>query len=81
MKDIKPGVLSKIFILAEKDVNEIKDEDMKRLSIACKGLQDSLLEFANHKPAKTSKKNAADNKNVLQEASFKTLIEKILEFK
>lgn len=38
VKDIKPGVLSKIFSLAEKDVNEVKDEDTKRLSIACKGL-------------------------------------------
>ncbi|EGR28135.1 myeloblastosis oncogene family protein, putative [Ichthyophthirius multifiliis] len=49
VKDIKPGVLSKIFILAEKDVNEIKDENMKKLSIACKGLQDQLLQFANQK--------------------------------
>ncbi|EAS07453.2 Myb-like DNA-binding domain protein (macronuclear) [Tetrahymena thermophila SB210] len=79
VKDIKPGVLSKIFILAEKDVNEIKDEDMRKLSIACKGLQDSLLEFANHKPLKSNKKNG-ENKNVFQEQSFKTLIEKILEF-
>jgi len=38
VKDIKPGVLSKIFILAEKDVKDIKDENMKRLSVACKGL-------------------------------------------
>ena len=52
VKDIKPGVLSKIFILAEKDLKEIKDENMKKLAIACKGLQDSLLEFANHKPVK-----------------------------
>ena len=74
-------MLSKIFILAEKDVSEIKDEDMKKLSIACKGLQDSLLEFANHKPIKSSKKGGADNRNIFQEESFKTLIEKILEFK
>lgn len=38
VKDIKPGVLSKIFILAEQDVTEIKDENMRRLSVACKGL-------------------------------------------
>ena len=74
-------MLSKIFILAEKDVSEIKDEDMKKLSIACKGLQDSLLEFANHKPIKSSKKGGTDNLNIFQEESFKTLIEKILEFK
>lgn len=65
VKDIKPGVLSKIFILAEKDVNEIKDEDIKKLSIACKGLQDSLLEFANHKPIKANKKGGSDNRNMI----------------
>jgi len=63
VKDIKPGVLSKIFILAEKDLSEIKDENMKKLSVACKGLQDSLLEFANHKPLKSAnKKNKEGDK-------------------
>lgn len=38
VKDIKPGVLSKIFILAEKDLKDIKDENMRKLSSACKGL-------------------------------------------
>jgi myb proto-oncogene protein len=38
VKDIKPGVLSKIFLLAEKDIRELKDDHMKKLSQACKGL-------------------------------------------
>lgn len=46
IKDIKPGVLSKIFILAEKNPLELKDDHMRRLCQACKGLQDSILEFA-----------------------------------
>ena len=50
MKSIKPGVLSKIFILAEKDPKEIKDTHMRRLSEGCRGMQESLLEYANNKP-------------------------------
>ncbi|EGR30440.1 myb protein, putative, partial [Ichthyophthirius multifiliis] len=46
IKDIKPGVLSKVFFLAEKNENEIEDQDMKKLSVACKSLQDMLLDFA-----------------------------------
>jgi myb proto-oncogene protein len=52
VKDIKPGVLSKIFILAEKNPQELRDEHMRKLCIACKGLQDHILEFASHKPMK-----------------------------
>jgi hypothetical protein len=29
---------------------------MRKLSSACKGLQDSLLDYANHKPSKVNKK-------------------------
>ena len=54
---------------------------MKKLAIACKGLQDSLLEFANHKPVKQILKKGKSDEKIFQEASFKTLIEKILEFK
>ena len=60
MKDIKPGVLSKIFILAEKNPQELRDEHMRKLCIACKGLQDHILEFASHKPIKTLSKNETD---------------------
>lgn len=49
VKDIKPGVLSKIFILAERNPGDIKEDDMKKLCVACKGLQDSILDFASHK--------------------------------
>ena len=55
MKDIKPGVLSKIFLLAELKPEEIEDNDMQKLCIACKGVQTDLLEFANNKPMFTKK--------------------------
>ncbi|EGR29065.1 myb-like DNA-binding domain protein [Ichthyophthirius multifiliis] len=56
VKEIKPGVLSKIFILAEENINQLKDEKIKSLTIACKELQDALLDFAN-KPIKRNSKN------------------------
>ena len=59
-------------------MKDIKDENMRRLSTACKGLQDSLLDYANHKPSKTGKKKGDDKG--FQEGSFKSLIEKIMEF-
>jgi myb proto-oncogene protein len=80
VKDIKPGVLSKIFILAERNPNEIKDDDMKKLCVACKGLQDSILDFASHKPVKEQGKlkfGSLEN----SEQKFRTLIEKIISFK
>ncbi|CAD8051587.1 unnamed protein product [Paramecium primaurelia] len=72
IKDIKPGVLSKIFILAEKNPSELKDDHMKKLCIACKGLQDSILEFAQSK----------QKSQIIQfnEEKFKQLIEKIMDF-
>ncbi|CAD8062250.1 unnamed protein product [Paramecium sonneborni] len=72
IKDIKPGVLSKIFILAEKNPSELKDDHMKRLCLACKGLQDSILEFAQSK----------QKSQIIQfnEEKFKQLIEKIMDF-
>ncbi|CAD8069286.1 unnamed protein product [Paramecium sonneborni] len=72
IKDIKPGVLSKIFILAEKNPFELKDDHMKRLCLACKGLQDSILEFAQSK----------QKSQIIQfnEEKFKQLIEKIMDF-
>ena len=55
---------------------------MRKLSLACKGLQDSLLEFASHKPVKSiAKKGKQTEIKMFQEGNFKTLIEKILEFK
>ncbi|CAK76218.1 unnamed protein product (macronuclear) [Paramecium tetraurelia] len=72
IKDIKPGVLSKIFILAEKNPSELKDDHMKKLCLACKGLQDSILEFAQSK-----QKSLIIQFN---EEKFKQLIEKIMDF-
>ncbi|CAD8155903.1 unnamed protein product [Paramecium octaurelia] len=72
IKDIKPGVLSKIFILAEKNPCELKDDHMKKLCLACKGLQDSILEFAQSK-----QKSLIIQFN---EEKFKLLIEKIMDF-
>ncbi|CAD8052314.1 unnamed protein product [Paramecium sonneborni] len=72
IKDIKPGVLSKIFILAEKNPSELKDDHMKKLCQACKGLQDSILEFAQSKQKSQI--------NQFNEDKFKQLIDKIMEF-
>jgi myb proto-oncogene protein len=53
VKDIKPGVLSKIFIIAEKEANgETHDQNMKKLISTCKNLQEYLLNYANYKPTK-----------------------------
>ena len=49
VKDIKPGVLSKIFLLAEKDPETLSDPNIKELCKACKDVQDELLEIANDK--------------------------------
>ncbi|CAD8049542.1 unnamed protein product [Paramecium sonneborni] len=72
IKDIKPGVLSKIFILAEKSPSELKDDHMKKLCQACKGLQDSILEFAQSKQKSQI--------NQFNEDKFKQLIDKIMDF-
>lgn len=56
---------------------------MKKLCVACKGLQDQILEFASHKPARVNFKNPknGDYQQKGGEDKFKCLIEKILEFK
>lgn len=71
MKSIKPGVLSKIFILAEKDPKDIKDLNMKKLCEGCKGMQESLLEFANNKPLfYLAKKKDKTEKDRIAEKNF-----------
>jgi myb proto-oncogene protein len=72
--------LSKIFILAEKDIKDLKDENIKKLSIACKGLQDSLLDFANYKPVK-GEKNKKYEEKFINDNNFKHLLDRIMEFK
>ncbi len=44
---------------------------MRKLSLACKGLQDSLLEFASHKPVKSiAKKGKQTEIKMFQEGNF-----------
>ena len=89
MKDIKPGVLSKIFALSDQALSDVQDENLKRLIMLCKGLEQSLLNYANYKPSKKTGGPVNDKKLVkdaemakdLHEKNFKLLIEKIMEFK
>jgi myb proto-oncogene protein len=72
--------LSKIFILAERNPSEIKDDEMKKLCLACKGLQDCILDFAINKPVKEAGKLKFGNLEN-SEQKFRVLIEKIISFK
>ena len=81
-------MLSKIFALSDQALSDVQDENLKKLIILCKGLEQSLLNFANYKPSKKSstnseKRNAkeAEMAKELHEKNFKLLIEKIMEFK
>lgn len=78
MKDIKPGVLSKVFALTEKKNENIQDEHLKKLMNASEALQECLLNYANYKPNK--KNDKSKNKSDV-DTNFKPLIEKIVEFK
>jgi len=82
VKDIKPGVLSKIMNITEKaSTTQPLDENLKRLITVAKGLEETLLDYANYKPVKKSfnggeaKDNIADDTN-----KFRNFIEKIFEF-
>lgn len=80
MKDIKPGVLSKVFTLSTKDPEKAEDENTKKMILVSKSLEDCLLNYANYKP---NKKNKDKKKKMMKgnEKSFKVLIKNILEFK
>jgi len=53
VKDIKPGVLSKIMNITEKaSSNQPMDENLKRLITVAKGLEETLFEYAHYKPVK-----------------------------
>lgn len=81
VKDIKPGVLSKIFLLSNADPQEATDESTREMIEISKGLGDCLLTYANYKP---NKKNRNKNLHPITPNSAKTyknLIEKIVEFK
>lgn len=83
VKDIKPGVLSQIFTLSNRDPTKETDENNKKLILVSKALEDCLVKYANFKPNKKSKsKQKTGKKNSIEEneRNFKTLIDKILEF-
>lgn len=80
MKDIKPGVLSKIVSLTEKDPSTVGDDKLKRLVHSAKDIQEALLEYSSYKPSK--KIFVAENETLNSKAqSMKNLVERILEFK
>ena len=81
VKDIKPGVLSKIMNVTEKATsNQPSDENLKRLINVAKGLEETLLDYANYKPVK---KGMGESKDTLVEDTnkFRNFIDKIFEFK
>lgn len=55
IKDIKPGVLSKIFLLSNQDPNKAKDENQKNMILISKSLESCLVSYANYKPNKKNK--------------------------
>jgi hypothetical protein len=82
VKDIKPGVLSKIMSVTEKAStgHSILDENVRRLITVAKGLEETLLEYANYKPTKKVygqpdlKEGSEDNNK------FRHFIDNIFEF-
>eukprot|EP01017_Pseudomicrothorax_dubius_P006949 TRINITY_DN1208_c0_g1_i2.p1 TRINITY_DN1208_c0_g1~~TRINITY_DN1208_c0_g1_i2.p1 ORF type:complete len:494 (-),score=146.62 TRINITY_DN1208_c0_g1_i2:740-2221(-) len=83
VKDIKPGVLSKIFSLSEQNASETTDDDLRRLIEHSKGLEECLLSFASYKPTKKAKDKGVQAESMqreLEEKNFRSLIDRILEF-
>jgi hypothetical protein len=84
VKDIKPGVLSKIMNITEKatSVSQPQDENLKRLITVAKGLEETLLDYANYKPVKKSFTGPGESKdNVVEDTNkFRNFIDKIFEF-
>jgi myb proto-oncogene protein len=83
VKDIKPGVLSKIMNVTEKaSSSQPSDENLKRLITVAKGLEETLLDYANYKPVKKTFQNNGDSKeNLLEDTTkFRSFIDKIFEF-
>lgn len=84
VKDIKPGVLSKIMNITEKanSSSQQQDENLKRLITVAKGLEETLLDYANYKPVKKSFHGNGESKDALVEDTnkFRNFIDKIFEF-
>jgi hypothetical protein len=64
------------------------DENLKRLITVAKGLEDTLLEYANYKPLKKVFNNNGEGKNkeiandeAAKAKKFRGFIDKIFEFK
>lgn len=90
VKDIKPGVLSKIMSVTEKGSTSVHgDENSKKLLSVAKGLEETLLGYANYKPSKkiqisstegVKKKNSHKDEEE-NTTKFRNLIDKVFEFK
>jgi len=84
VKDIKPGVLSKIMNITEKaNTTQAQDENLRRLITVAKGLEETLLDYANYKPVKKSFQSGnGEPKDALVEDTnkFRNFIDKIFEF-
>jgi len=83
VKDIKPGVLSKIMSVTEKasSGHSILDENARRLITVAKGLEETLLDYANYKPTKKVYNGHGDSKESLEDnARFRQFIDNIFEF-
>lgn len=80
VKDIKPGVLSKIFTLSEMGGTNIEDESLRELFKASHKLQKCLLNFANYKPLKKGEKGKNVSASDVIDQGIKDLVDKIVKF-
>jgi len=82
VKDIKPGVLSKIMSVTEKasSGHSILDENARRLISVARGLEETLLEYANYKPTKKVYGHADIKECAEDTAKFRHFIDNIFEF-
>jgi len=81
VKDIKPGVLSKIMSVTEKASSSQPhfDENLKRLITVAKDLEETLLDYANYKPVKKSNSDAKES--LMEDPNkFRHFIDNIFEF-
>ena len=73
--------------MSDKNSNGMLDENMKKLITSTKGLEESLLDYANFKPAKKQFTGQADKNNDntnfehVKTNKYKQMIDKIFEFK
>jgi len=82
VKDIKPGVLSKIMSVTEKAStgHSMLDENARRLITVAKGLEETLLEYANYKPTKKVYGHGDIKECSEDNAKFRHFIDNIFEF-